>query len=457
MEVHKTMTMKKLLCSGLAVSMLLGSGAFATEDLQSQLAAANAKIEELQAQVDLYKPFYQAQIVATYGENGVVWLKDAQAAYDAYEQQYSAYGIKLADLGLDGMLKEQIVNDFVRNGVIGLKAAELNIAETMDSALVAELEAQARASMDYYIDYYIEYYYADQEVTDEMRAEAEAYWQSVGISYEDELMSLLETAVMDAVYDYVTKDITITEAEVQTEYTNLLANDTATYPSDAYSYIDARNYGEPIAYNPEGYRTVKQVLIKFDDEQAAQYSELNAQLTALNEELAALEAGTTEEGVEVRTAEAINADITACATAIEALYSALLPEAEEVISKFNSGVAFDELIAQHNDDPGMNAEPAASQGYTICATETYWDPSFIQAGMSIEEVGQISEPAYGAYGIYILYYLADIPAGPVSLDEIREGVEALTLETKKTNTYENQVAAWIAESNVEYFYENFGL
>jgi len=105
----------------------------------------------------------------------------------------------------------------------------------------------------------------------------------------------------------------------------------------------------------------------------------------------------------------------------------------------------------------MNAEPAASQGYTICAEETYWDPSFIAAGMSIEEVGQISEPAYGAYGIYILYYLADIPSGPVSLDEIREGVETLTLENKKTNTYEAQVAAWVAEANVEYFYENFGL
>ena len=63
----------------------------------------------------------------------------------------------------------------------------------------------------------------------------------------------------------------------------------------------------------------------------------------------------------------------------------------------------------------------------------------------------------GAYGIYILYYLADIPAGPVSLDEIREGVETLTLESKKTNTYEAQVAAWVAEANVEYFYENFGL
>jgi len=457
MEVYETMTMKKLLCSGLAVSMLLGSGAFATEDLQTQLDAANAKIEELQAQVDLYKPYYQAQIVATYGENGVVWLKDAQAAYDAYEQQYSAYGLKLADLGLDGMLKEQIVDDFVRNGVIGLKAEELNIAETLDAATVAAIEAEARANIDYYIDYYINYYYADQEVTDEMRAEAEEYWKSVGLSFEAELLSLLETAIKDAVYEYVTKDITISEAEVQTEYANLLANDTATYPADAYSYIDARSYGDPIAYNPEGYRTVKQVLIKFDDDQAAQYSELNAQLTALNEELAAVNAGTTEEGAAVRTADAINADITACATAIEALYSALLPEAEEVISKFNSGVSFDELIAQHNDDPGMNAEPAASQGYTICAEETYWDPSFIAAGMSIEEVGQISEPAYGAYGIYILYYLADIPSGPVSLDEIREGVETLTLENKKTNTYEAQVAAWVAEANVEYFYENFGL
>ena len=46
------MTMKKILCACLAAIMMLSCAAFAEADLQAQLDAANAKIEELQALVD---------------------------------------------------------------------------------------------------------------------------------------------------------------------------------------------------------------------------------------------------------------------------------------------------------------------------------------------------------------------------------------------------------------------
>ena len=72
--------MKKLICICMALVLALGSFcALAEEDLQAQLDAANAKIAELQAQVDTYYPYYAAQIVATYGADGVVWLEDVKA------------------------------------------------------------------------------------------------------------------------------------------------------------------------------------------------------------------------------------------------------------------------------------------------------------------------------------------------------------------------------------------
>jgi len=77
--------------------------------------------------------------------------------------------------------------------------------------------------------------------------------------------------------------------------------------------------------------------------------------------------------------------------------------------------------------------------------------------MSIEEVGGISEPAYGSYGIYLVYYMADVPAGEVALEEIREAVEAEALSTKQTETYNAKVAEWTEAMNVEYHYENFGI
>ena len=60
------MTIRKIMCICMALVLALGCvGALAEDDLQAQLDEANAKIEELQAQVDTYYPYYIAQIVAT--------------------------------------------------------------------------------------------------------------------------------------------------------------------------------------------------------------------------------------------------------------------------------------------------------------------------------------------------------------------------------------------------------
>ncbi len=446
------MNIRKILCLCLAL-LLCCAGAFAEGDLQAQLDAANARIAELQAQVDKYYPYYAAQIVATYGEDGVVWLADVQAEYETTVAQYSGMGLDVEGYGLADTLKKGLIEAAVQDGVLMDKAAELGLTE-LDESVIAEMEELTRSTLDGYVDYYISYFYPEEEPTDEMRAEAEAYWAQNGIDYETTLQAMIDDEAMNAIYDYAVKDVAITEEDVQTEYEGMLAEQEAKF-ADGASFSSARTNGSVIAYVPEGYRAVKQVLIKFDDAQSARYNELQTALSSLNAELAALE--TAEAGAEARTAEEINADISACAVEIEALYAQVLPTAEKVIAEFNAGASIEDLIAQYNADPGMMNEPTASMGYAVSADSTNWDPAFKEAAMSIESVGGISEPAYGSYGIYIVYYMADITPGAVALEEIRADVEANALKAKTTATYNAAVEAWMAEANVEYFYSNFGI
>ena len=438
---------------------------------------AEAKIAELQALVDTYYPYYAAQIVATFGENGVVWLDDVQAAYDSVSAQYASYGLDLASYGMEETVKKDLVDSAVEDAVVKAKAAELGL-DQFDEAALAEFEASAEATMQSYIDYYLGYYYPDaEEVTDEMRAEAEKYWTDNGFSREAYAESLQKDAITEAVYEYVTKDVAVTDEDVQAEYETLIAENQESYTNDR-TYNSDRNAGATIAWNPEGYRAVKHVLIKFDDEQSALYSDLQSQLDSLNAEKDAIvEAQSATEAPEataepaeddataeaeateapLRTLEEVNADIAACATEVEALYAQLMPEAEEVIAAFNAGTSFEELIEKYNDDPGMTSEPIATTGYAVAAGSTTWDPAFTEGAMSIAEVGQISAPVRGSYGIHIIYYMSDVTPGEVALDEIRDGVTELALSDKIKSTYENQVDAWIAEANVEYFYSNFGI
>ena len=441
--------------------------------------------------MDTYYPYYAAQIVATYGEDGVVWLKDVQAAYDSVSAQYASYGLDLAAYGMEETVKKDLVDSAVEDAVIKAKAAELGL-DAFDEAALAEFAASADATMESYIDYYLGYYYADaEEITDEMRAEAEKYWSDNGFSREAYAESLKNDAINEAVYEYVTKDVAVTDEDIQAEYETLVAENQESYANDR-TYNSDRNAGTTIAWNPEGYRAVKHVLIKFNDEQSALYSDLQSQLDSLNAEKDAINAAQTateapeaeateetensteapeaeateetenatepeETEAPLRTLEEVNADIAACATEVEALYAQLMPTAEEVIAAFNNGTSFDELIAKYNEDPGMTNEPTATIGYAVSADSTTWDPAFTEGAMSIAEVGQISEPVRGSSGIHIIYYMSDVTPGEVALDEIRDGVAEVALSDKIAATYDNQVAAWVEEANVEYFYSSFGI
>ena len=459
--------MKKFLCICMALILALGCVyALAEEDLQAQLDAANAQIAELQAKVDAYYPYYFAQIVATYGEDGIIWLEDVTADYEAQAAQYASYGMDVASMGMEGFLKQSIVETAVQDAVLLAKASELGLDQLSEEE-AAKLEEDAQSAMQYYVDYFISYYYADaEEITPEMTEEANNYWALNGITAESVLQDYTNAATFAAIEEYATKDVAVTEEDIQEAYDNLVLDNKEDYADDTI-YNSDRSGGETIAWNPEGYRAVKHVLVKFNDEQAALYSELQSQLASLNAEKEAIEnpvegeeGEETEEAAEAaepRSIEEIDADIAACALEIEALYSQLLPTAEEVIVKFNEGVSFEDLIAEYNEDPGMTNEPTASQGYAVAANSTTWDPAFTEGAMSIAKKGDISAPVYGSYGIHIIYYMDDVVAGEVALEEIREGVEAIAFDKKYSDTYNAQVDAWMAEANVEYHLENFGV
>lgn len=476
------MELKRKISLGLAAALTLGVGALAEPaDVQAQLDAANARIAELEAQVEQYKPYYEKQIVAEYGDGGIVWLEDAQKVYQEAASMYAQYGIPVDQYADE--IKQSILESLVQQGIQEVKAAELGIGAP-DEATVADLTAQAAADFESYVGYYTSYF-AKEGASDEENHQATVDGlNAAGISQESMLQERLDNYASEQLHDYVTKDVAVTDEDVQAKYQALIEEQKESFTDD-YEYNSTRMGEGIVAWNPEGYRAVKHVLIKFNEEQEKQYNELHEAMDSLNDELKALdeaenktdedEAAETaaeeaeapedesveaeDEGEEAeqppRTREEIQTDIGTIGASLEALYSELLPKAQEVVDAFNAGTPFDELIEKYNEDPGMADEHTAAMGYAVREGSEYWDTAFTEGAMSIAEIGQISEPVRGMNGIHIIYYMSDITPGEVALDDIREAVESAALEEKVQTTFDNQISAWVEEAKPTYHMDRF--
>lgn len=500
------MSMKKILCLVMALALCAVAAFAEGEDLQSQLDAANARIAELEGEVELYKPYYDAQVITEY-DGGIIFLEDVLEEYAYIESMYAQYGVSLADYGLEAQYKQAAAESLLQNAVMDAKAAELGL-DQLDDETLAGLTEEAAANFETYITSVSSSFASDELTDEEVREKSISYLESMGYTQDALLESLKANYISEQLYNYITKDVAVTEEDVQAAYDELLASQQESFTSDS-TYNTSRNNGETIVWNPEGYRQVKHVLIKFDDDQATRYSELQSTLTSLNDELDALlnpepteapaeteaaeataeaeaaeataEAETAEATAEAETAEAtaepeataeateapeetavprteeeIRAEIANVQADLDALYEELMPKAQEVVDKFNAGTAFADLIAEYNEDPGMQNEPTATNGYAVSAESTTWDPAFTDGAMSIEAVGGISEPVCGQNGIHIIYYEADIPSGAVALDEVHDALESSAYETKLSDTYNTTVQEWIAAVNPVYHYDRLG-
>ena len=141
---------------GLAAVVALSTGALAEgADLQAQLDQANARIAELETEVEKYRPYYESQIVATYGEDGVIWREDALKVYQEAQQMYAQYGIPIDDYASE--IKQSILESLVQEAVVHDKAEEMGFGEP-DEATVATLTEEAAKDFENYVTMYMGYF-----------------------------------------------------------------------------------------------------------------------------------------------------------------------------------------------------------------------------------------------------------------------------------------------------------
>lgn len=417
---------------------------------------------QMQADEDIAKIDKQfAKVVATY-DGGEVTADDVMGEFtSAYSQTYYMYQYYFGyTMTADDVysLMEDVLNEHVRNEIVAAhfdETAELNEEELS--------EVENLAQEDY--DATLESLRANAEgKTEEAKdANVQVLLKQEGMTYESIYANRLRSAKVEKMEQSLRDAIAeVSEEELQSAYADKVAEDEESYTDGSSFESDMTDDSAIVCWMPDGYRTVKHILVMPEDDiktaytdAASELSTAQADLDTLQEELDALDDDDAAE--EQRSLEEIEADIAVAEATLEEKQNALDAAAraclnnvqettDEIYAKLEAGEDFEDLIAEYGEDPGMQNEPTSSRGYYVSANSTNWETNFRDAAMALESVGDYTlEPVVSGSGVHIIRYESDVTGGAVPLDEVRDALYEQTLAELQQANCDDTIAAWVEE------------
>ena len=396
---------------------------------------------------------------------------NSQLEYMAY--MYSMYGSSydVTDASNIASAQESAIQGLKEEVVLKRKIEEMNITLTEEEE--ADVAEHAQSDYDSDIESAKNYLLADSGLEgDELNAAAAEELTKLGISVDSYVESERLTKQKSKLKEEVVKDVQMTEDDLKAEYDSRVESAKETYGENASSYTAAVNNGSTIYYAPEGVRRVKQILTKFTDEDQAVIDAANTKVTEANTAVTtatsqqsdaqaildaeeATEEEKTQAQADLDSANAALADAQAALesaqaelkAATDAAFANIDATADDILAQLAAGADWDTLMAEKNQDPGMQSGVTAEKGYAVSADMTSFDSAFVQAAMALEKIGDTSDKIRGeSYGYYIIKYVADEPAGAIDLEQVRETLSTTVLNNKKNDFYDETLAKWVDEA-----------
>lgn len=417
------MKMKRLtaLCLALAVlSAGLGvwavTGQVRVSKLSAQVRALEAAQEEgsaMRAAVSVENP----DAIAAEFDGGVVTAAEAAEEYATISAYYQMLGVPEADYAESA--KQTVLDGLVEGKILKMKAKEAGVYALSDDQR-AELENRVKQEYEDTLRYYMEFRFDDSKTEDEVRAETVEYLNANGYSYESMLEEAEKSAWQDRLFDYVTRDMEISDEQLREFYQSQVESAELTYTADFAEYEMDAEAGRTLVWNPEGVRKIDTILVSFSDDQSVEYLTLQA----------ALEGGDSSK-----------------LGALDALYAALEPRAQEALDRLNAGEDFAALAGEYGT--------VSPNGSFVSERSTLCGDDFRNAAMALESVGDVSGLVRTDGGLCILRYAGDVVPGAVAYEDVRDELRATYAEEIKTSQYNATIVRWIDEANPRYHTDVF--
>lgn len=360
-------------------------------------------------------------VVATVGDETIT-KADFNEGFNALLSQYGYTQDSEEIADQLKTLKENYIAQMVEDKVLERKIKELGLDQVTDE----EKAAAEQEIQDWYDEQYaalVENFKTDDTVEDPEAKAAETienYLSQYGLTLDQMKENSVASISSDKLYDYVTKDVTVTEEEAKIEFANKVAAAKEKYDADLSAYVSDFENGATIYYTPKGCYYIKHILISLTDEQKQDIKNLRA-----------------------------DDDETVAATADEKREEYLLTireKAESVLKLVDEGGDFEALMEEYGEDPGMKNE-AYKNGYLTYAGDTGFVTEFADACAALTEDGMTSGLVGSDFGYHIIRRVSTVPSGEATFEDVKDSLMESMLTDKKSTTYDQQVEAWVKEVN----------
>lgn len=360
-------------------------------------------------------------VVATVGDETIT-KADFNEGFNALLSQYGYTQDSEEIADQLKTLKENYIAQMVEDKVLEKKIKELGLDQVTDE----EKAAAEQEIQDWYDEQYaalVENFKTDDTVEDPEAKAAETienYLSQYGLTLDQMKENSVASISSDKLYDYVTKDVTVTEEEAKIEFANKVAAAKEKYDADLSAYVSDFENGATIYYTPKGCYYIKHILISLTDEQKQDIKNLRA-----------------------------DDDETVAATADEKREEYLLTireKAESVLKLVDEGGDFEALMEEYGEDPGMKNE-AYKNGYLTYAGDTGFVTEFADACAALTEDGMTSGLVASDFGYHIIRRVSTVPSGEATFEDVKNSLMESMLTDKKSTTYDQQVEAWVKEVN----------
>lgn len=360
-------------------------------------------------------------VVATVGDETIT-KADFNEGFNALLSQYGYTQDSEEIADQLKTLKENYIAQMVEDKVLERKIKELGLDQVTDE----EKAAAEQEIQDWYDEQYaalVENFKTDDTVEDPEAKAAETienYLSQYGLTLDQMKENSVASISSDKLYDYVTKDVTVTEEEAKIEFANKVAAAKEKYDADLSAYVSDFENGATIYYTPKGCYYIKHILISLTDEQKQDIKNLRA-----------------------------DDDETVAATADEKREEYLLTireKAESVLKLVDEGGDFEALMEEYGEDPGMKNE-AYKNGYLTYVGDTGFVTEFADACAALTEDGMTSGLVASDFGYHIIRRVSTVPSGEATFEDVKDSLMESMLTDKKSTTYDQQVEAWVKEVN----------